>query len=279
MWRWSSTKCSAWFKLWVFSTYVEVIPCIVFLKPVNCRILHVCGGDPTCPKDRGNFFEYSPRMWRWSLQMLIEEKEKSVFSTYVEVIPLFDVAQKYKIGILHVCGGDPVQMRSLQLHFVYSPRMWRWSWQAPTIHFSWCCILHVCGGDPTSLQVIHGDHLVFSTYVEVILRLLWPYWFGVGILHVCGGDPIDTFFGSWLQVYSPRMWRWSHAYDQMAADQAVFSTYVEVIPIIIFCTSNVWCILHVCGGDPHTRLSMSSVCQYSPRMWRWSRPCRILHQL
>ena len=181
--------------------------------------------------------------------------------------------------ILHVCGGDPVQMRSLQLHFVYSPRMWRWSWQAPTIHFSWCCILHVCGGDPTSLQVIHGDHLVFSTYVEVILRLLWPYWFGVGILHVCGGDPIDTFFGSWLQVYSPRMWRWSHAYDQMAADQAVFSTYVEVIPIIIFCTSNVWCILHVCGGDPHTRLSMSSVCQYSPRMWRWSRPCRILHQL
>ena len=40
--------------------------------------------------------------------MLIEEKEKSVFSTYVEVIPLFDVAQKYKIGILHVCGGDPV---------------------------------------------------------------------------------------------------------------------------------------------------------------------------
>ena len=27
------------------------------------------------------------------------------------------------------------------------------------------------------------------------------------ILHVCGGDPIDTFFGSWLQVYSPRMWR------------------------------------------------------------------------
>ena len=172
--------------------------------------------------------------------------------------------------ILHVCGGDPVQMRSLQLHFVYSPRMWRWSWQAPTIHFSWCCILHVCGGDPTSLQVIHGDHLVFSTYVEVILRLLWPYWFGVGILHVCGGDPIDTFFGSWLQVYSPRMWRWSHAYDQMAADQAVFSTYVEVIPIIIFCTSNVWCILHVCGGDPHTRLSMSSVCQYSPRMWRWS---------
>ena len=209
MWRWSSTKCSAWFKLWVFSTYVEVIPCIVFLKPVNCRILHVCGGDPTCPKDRGNFFEYSPRMWRWSLQMLIEEKEKSVFSTYVEVIPLFDVAQKYKIGILHVCGGDPVQMRSLQLHFVYSPRMWRWSWQAPTIHFSWCCILHVCGGDPTppvTLLIRSGYSPrmwrwsywyflwvmvtgVFSTYVEVIPRLWSNGSWSSCILHVCGGDP------------------------------------------------------------------------------------------
>ena len=57
--------------------------------------------------------------------MLIEEKEKSVFSTYVEVIPLFDVAQKYKIGILHVCGGDPTCPKDRGNFFEYSPRMWR----------------------------------------------------------------------------------------------------------------------------------------------------------
>ena len=177
MWRWSSTKCSAWFKLWVFSTYVEVIPCIVFLKPVNCRILHVCGGDPTCPKDCGNFFEYSPRMWRWSY--------------------LVASHPWWPPSILHVCGGDPTPPVTLLIRSGYSPRMWRWSYW----YFLWVMVTGV-----------------FSTYVEVIPRL-WSN-------------------GSWSS-----------------------------------------CILHVCGGDPHTRLSMSSVCQYSPRMWRWSRPCRILHQL
>ena len=191
MWRWSSTKCSAWFKLWVFSTYVEVIPCIVFLKPVNCRILHVCGGDPTCPKDRGNFFEYSPRMWRWSLQMLIEEKEKSVFSTYVEVIPLFDVAQKYKIGILHVCGGDPNTRVLYILLIVYSPRMWRWS--------------------STSLIGL-ASWTVFSTYVEVILFKCDLFSFILCILHVCGGDPdkhpqfilAGAVFSTYVEVILPR---------------------------------------------------------------------------
>ena len=32
----------------------------------------------------------------------------------------------------------------------------------------------------------------------------------------------------------------------------------------------VYCILHVCGGDPHLALTRYWVAQYSPRMWRWS---------
>ena len=162
------------------------------------------------------------------------------------------------LSILHVCGGDPRIAMNSRILPKYSPRMWRWSLST---FLPW---------------PVEG---VFSTYVEVILLVALSQHKCSGILHVCGGDPNTRVLYILLIVYSPRMWRWSHAYDQMAADQAVFSTYVEVIPIIIFCTSNVWCILHVCGGDPHTRLSMSSVCQYSPRMWRWSRPCRILHQL
>ena len=209
-------------------------------------------------------------MWRWSSHSYSQFRKQKVFSTYVEVIPIITINSELPNGILHVCGGDPNGRIIRIVSILYSPRMWRWSWQAPTIHFSWCCILHVCGGDPTSLQVIHGDHLVFSTYVEVILRLLWPYWFGVGILHVCGGDPIDTFFGSWLQVHSPRMWRWSHAYDQMAADQAVFSTYVEVILTLALACLVFVSILHVCGGDPARAEFYTNFNKYSPRMWRWS---------
>ena len=50
----------------------------------------------------------------------------------------------------------------------------------------------------------------------------------------------------------------------------VFSTYVEVIPIILTKLSKKQCILHVCGGDPYQSTSMAAYHKYSPRMWRWS---------
>ena len=189
MWRWSPIICIQLGLKIVFSTYVEVIPMILFLIGKAQGILHVCGGDPRIAMNSRILPKYSPRMWRWSLSTFLPWPVEGVFSTYVEVILLVALSQHKCSGILHVCGGDPNTRVLYILLIVYSPRMWRWSWQAPTIHFSWCCILHVCGGDPTSLQVIHGDHLVFSTYVEVILMLQVQLAMNKCILHVCGGDP------------------------------------------------------------------------------------------
>ena len=92
----------------------------------------------------------------------------------------------------------------------------------------------------------------------------------MGILHVCGGDPDLPLSNADKVEYSPRMWRWSYLTLLILMLSQVFSTYVEVIPLTADNGYIFDGILHVCGGDPHARLSMSSVCQYSPRMWRWS---------
>ena len=129
---------------------------------------------------------YSPRVWRSSYASSINAPKLIVFSTYVEVIPSLSVYITLPSCILHVCGGHPTIKKYQILWWEYSPRMWRSSF------FAWL----------SSCKV-----LVFSTYVEVILRVgLFPTLF-FSILHVCGGHPFigKALFNSIL--YSPRMWR------------------------------------------------------------------------
>ena len=51
-------------------------------------------------------------------------------------------------------------------------------------------------------------------------------------------------------------------------EKAVFSTYVEVIPLNTVTKAWNMSILHVCGGDPKAGLDFDSETTYSPRMWR-----------
>ena len=51
------------------------------------------------------------------------------------------------------------------------------------------------------------QYAVFSTYVEVILIIVFLFVSRVSILHVCGGDPIQAFIFANIIMYSPRMWR------------------------------------------------------------------------
>ena len=131
---------------------------------------------------------YSPRMWRWSWNQDQIPFRLVVFSTYVGVILIFDLKIGCVVSILHVCGGDPKIIEVRGSHLQYSPRMWRWSYD---------------------LGQEHGHGQVFSTYVEVILCDVFFAFLGVCILHVCGGDPRHFLSNSFLNLYSPRMWRWS----------------------------------------------------------------------
>ena len=296
--------------LCVFSTYVEVILLGIWLVAIHNCILHVCGGDPVNYCKLVVYCLYSPRMWRWSHHQALIVEVGPVFSTYVEVIPPTLAVLPFKPGILHVCGGDPKRVLHELAEVLYSPRMWRWSlsqafFMPPqkvfstyvevilfkTEAFTIClCILHVCGGDPewqsysisafqysprmwrwSSLadQGILGIE-VFSTYVEVILRLVKLCLASWSILHVCGGDPMNSTARSFTILYSPRMWRWSCYWSIWWFKECVFSTYVEVILRLVKLCLASWSILHVCGGDPMNSTARSFTILYSPRMWRWS---------
>ena len=152
-------------------------------------------------------------------------------------------------SILHVCGGDPSSCNFGWNLGRYSPRMWRWS-RFPKLKV-W-------------------QKLVFSTYVEVILRLYTTWVSMMCILHVCGGDPQLVRLDKDDIKYSPRMWRWSPLVYASASVFRVFSTYVEVILLNLQRLNRIQSILHVCGGDPHHPASNLMSAWYSPRMWRWS---------
>ena len=66
-------------------------------------------------------------MWRWSYAELYVYTQWVVFSTYVEVILTLLKLEMLVFRILHVCGGDPNNIRQFRIAKQYSPRMWRWS--------------------------------------------------------------------------------------------------------------------------------------------------------
>ena len=68
-------------------------------------------------------------------------------------------------------------------------------------------ILHVCGDDPLILSFRRFFLRVFSTYVDMILRLEAGLEVKLGILHVCGDDPVLKTDDVLSSRYSPRMWR------------------------------------------------------------------------
>ena len=234
----------------------------------------------------------------------------NVFSTCVEVILTEKSGKCKNTCILHVCGGDPIFVSSIKNRFLYSPRVWRWSyflanWSWWRLVFSTCVevilcsnvicpvmwgILHVCGGDPIPIYtktfpVMYSPRVwrwsqslwnlmylssVFSTCVEVIPFQFRSLYQNMCILHVCGGDPFIACFSTYIHKYSPRVWRWSRTNVDPNPQGIVFSTCVEVIPLGDAMRTQIGGILHVCGGDPEWIILFTENNWYSPRVWRWS---------
>ena len=161
-------------------------------KPNGC-ILHVCGGDPICILNPHTNFEYSPRVWRWSLFLKLRSFFILVFSTCVEVILQMVKTLTICKSILHVCGGDPNPSMQGDWDLKYSPRVWRWSWVK---------------------YYVDSRETVFSTCVEVILLVAVSLTLTCCILHVCGGDPSFRWKILLRISYSPRVWRWSLQYKK-----------------------------------------------------------------
>ena len=135
---------------------------------------------------------------------------------------------------LHACGGDPTAAIQRENRALFSPRMWRWSYQ--------------CSNS-------NKHKIVFSTHVEVILSCLLVVFKWKRFLHACGGDPHSATTHKNNFLFSPRMWRWSQGQRLFPWWQIVFSTYVEVILVYRLAYRHHESFLHVCGGDPETDIT------------------------
>ena len=193
-----------------------------------------------------------------------------IFSTYVEVILILLITVIFQLNFLHVCGGDPEETIQNRKEWLFSPRMWRWSWvkdkaellkkifstyvevilQYPSFGCHWNDFLHVCGGDP--IFIVHN---YFSNSFSPRMwrwssnsSVVW--FFSSYFLHVCGGDPKARLPQSGRSKFSPRMWRWSSNTSSAVKGFLIFSTYVEVILNFKNAVISTFYFLHVCGGDP-----------------------------
>ena len=155
---------------------MEVIPKEPLWRLISLGFLHVCGGDPIPPVFVAIRLRFSPRMWRWSYQPPRYQLCNLVFSTYVEVILILVHTSIMWWGFLHVCGGDPMTTLTVPTVKLFSPRMWRWSWE---------------------FWNQRGHYFVFSTYVEVIPKRWILQIMTDRFLHVCGGDPVVVLIRCW----------------------------------------------------------------------------------
>ena len=213
----------------MFSTYVEMILWFNCNPSGPFRVLHVCGDDPHISSFYSLTLRCSPRMWRWSQISIKVIALPWVFSTYVEMILAITLRILFQLSVLHVCGDDPRQVGLQTVQRSCSPRMWRWSYIFVVVYFL---------------------PIVFSTYVEMILKTYTNEGMTVCVLHVCGDDPKFRSIFTNANQCSPRMWRWSCSFLNIFQIERVFSTYVEMIPLgakrYIYDIG----VLHVCGDDP-----------------------------
>ena len=130
-------------------------------------------------------------------------------------------------AFLHVCGGVSISVFVRCLFTLFSPRMWR-------------CFCRWASRK--------ARHQLFSTYVEVFLRISFITPLSLTFLHVCGG--VSKIQRSCMDGFnfSPRMWRCFSAWSRDRLQDMLFSTYVEVFLLHIFEEGKEWTFLHVCGG-------------------------------
>lgn len=150
----------------LFPTYVGVIQNGTSYKTRQIAVPHVCGGDPFKKLAGGYSADCSPRVWGWSSPKRLLRVSKALFPTGVGVIPWSCIKGGTLISVPHECGGDP-QISSARLACqYYSPRMWGWSLLC---HAHWV------------------RHLLFPTYVGVVLADRRTTFCTFSVPHECGG--------------------------------------------------------------------------------------------
>ena len=189
----------------------------------------------------------SPRPWRCFFRHLDLSAATEVFSTSVEVFLAISGAVRLLPLLLHVRGGVSQASRIIGGSSVSSPRPWR-------------CFLH----GPR----VHRRQHVFSTSVEVFLRISLDVAPQLRLLHVRGGVSPGRSRNFVRRVSSPRPWRCFRAQCTKLTAGLVFSTSVEVFLKKRDRPQRPAGLLHVRGGVSYPKYDNYDAIESSPRPWR-----------
>ena len=110
--------------------------------------------------------------------------------------------------------------------------------------------------------------VVFSTSVEVFLQAASVVCRCIGLLHVRGGVSIERKRRRICGLSSPRPWRCFQMTTWIVFGCVVFSTSVEVFPVLSKSKSNSSGLLHVRGGVSSDAPMADHAYKSSPRPWR-----------
>ena len=154
----------------------------------------------------------------------------------------------YEVRLLHVRGGVSRNQSWFGDTHLSSPRPWRCFLKNATKSFRSPCLLHVRGGVSIRRRRFYEDGEVFSTSVEVFPLSDAPVENRLSLLHVRGGVSELKFIKMLFWESSPRPWRCFHWLSRFDVIVLVFSTSVEVFPVLPGWNKILQCLLHVRGG-------------------------------
>ena len=196
-------------------------------KVSKIRFLHVRGGVSASSSYCAYLSSFSPRAWRCFYRNSTKKRQTRVFSTCVEVFLYRGLDRLLSICFLHVRGGVSAGFQGIRGKKKFSPRAWR------------CFRIDKARGLATR---------VFSTCVEVFLRVYEIERERHRFLHVRGG--VSYAFGQKKLIgeFSPRAWRCFYTVLENRESNQVFSTCVEVFLRATYYGRHIPSFLHVRGG-------------------------------
>ena len=145
---------------------------------------HACGDGPNFRSASGQTYEFSPRVWGWSVPEIIRAGSRWVLPTRVGMVRDMIICPPLWQCSPHACGDGPHSSNSRFTSTGFSPRVWGWSvsgflrecpphvlptrvgmvrtWRSPRA----CCLCspHACGDGP-SLSAKQAHRFMFSPRV------------------------------------------------------------------------------------------------------------------
>ena len=127
MWGWSELNLDICICQNVFPMRVGMVRNNSMSTASPISFPHACGDGPEMIIGSIPIRSFSPCVWGWSEQMLMEKVHHIVFPMRVGMVRIMKIQNKHIICFPHACGDGPEINYEICLFDKFSPCVWGWS--------------------------------------------------------------------------------------------------------------------------------------------------------